>query len=169
MKLGTLPYGFDHKYIYSHIGYNLKVTDIQAAIGIEQLKKLPEFKKRRKENFKRYFEYFSKHKEYFYLPSWEKQSDPCWFGFMVVIRDNAPFDRLKLVNYLQSNMIETRSLFSGNLVRHPAYTGAKYNIYGNLKNTDLIAKSGFWIGVYPGLGTKQTDYVVKKLDEFLKA
>ncbi|MCL4382552.1 lipopolysaccharide biosynthesis protein RfbH, partial [Patescibacteria group bacterium] len=125
-KLGKLPLGYDHKYIYSQIGYNLKLTDFQAAIGLAQLKKLPKFIKIRKENFAKLYKGLSKHQKYFLLPMAEPESDPCWFGFMLIVRDKAPFSRLEIVNFLEENKIGTRSLFGGNLLRHPAYLKTKH-------------------------------------------
>lgn len=165
-QLGQLPYGFDHKYTYSHIGFNLKATDIQAAIGTEQLLKLPEFIKKRKENFKRYYDYFLKYSKYFHLPRWDNNSDPCWFGFMLVVKKNAPFTKIEIVNFLQKNMIETRSLFAGNLLKHPAYIGIRHKTVGRLTNSNTIMENGFWIGVYPGIGEEQAKYVMQKFDEF---
>lgn len=168
-KLGKLPFGYDHKYIYSHIGYNLKATDIQAAIGLAQLKKLPQFIKKRQENFNYLLEKLTKYSKYLVLPDYDKKrAQPSWFGFMIVITENSPFKRLDLVNFLQSNKIETRSLFSGNLLRHPAYLNIKHRVVGDLKNSDLIAKNGFWIGVYPGIDKKQLEYVISKFDEFFQ-
>lgn len=165
-KLGKLPYGYDHKYTYSHIGYNLKATDIQAAIGIAQLDKLKTFIKIRKENHQYLMQKLKRFEKFFIFPKKEKHTDPCWFGFMIVLRDKIPFKRLELVNFLQSNKIETRSLFAGNLVRHPAYSDVKYKVYKDLKNSDKIMKDGFWIGVYPGIDAVQLSYVVSKFEEF---
>lgn len=167
-QLGKLPYGYDHKYTYSHIGFNLKATDIQAAIGIAQLSKLPHFIKRRRENFNLLYKHLKKYEDFFVLPKWDDKVEPCWFGFMLVVRDNAPFERLKIVNFLQANKVETRSLFAGNLLKHPAYLNLKYRVVGDLKNTDKIMESGFWIGVYPGISRDMLDYVFGKFDEFLK-
>lgn len=167
-KFGKLPYGYDHKYIYSHIGYNLKATDIQASIGLAQLKKLPLFIKKRAENFNFYLKEFKKYDKYLILPTWDKQAEPCWFGFMMVVRATAPFSRLDFVNFLQANKIETRSLFSGNLLRHPAYSKVKHRVVGNMENSDLIANNGFWIGVYPGITKKHLTYVAQKFDEFFQ-
>ena len=168
-KLGKLPFGYDHKYIYTHIGYNLKATDIQAAIGLAQLKKLPQFIMKRQENFNYLLEKLTKYSKYLVLPDYDrKQALPSWFGFMIVVAQNSPFARLDLVNFLQSNKIETRSLFSGNLLRHPAYINIKHRVVGDLKNSDLIAKNGFWIGVYPGIDKAQLKYVVSKFDEFFQ-
>lgn len=166
-QLGELPYGYDHKYTYSHIGFNLKATDIQAAIGTAQLDKLPQFIKKRQENFKTLYKGLEKYRNFFVLPDWDKRADPCWFGFMLVIREGAPFSRLDIVNFLQENKIETRSLFAGNLLKHPAYLKIKHRVVGNLKNTDQIMNSGFWIGVYPGINKPMTDYVLSKFDEYL--
>lgn len=166
-QLGELPYGFDHKYTYSHIGYNLKATDIQAAIGIAQLEKLPNFIKERVKNHGFYFERLKKYEEYFILPKWDKRAEPCWFGFMMVLKDNLPFTRLKIVNFLQENKIETRSLFAGNLLKHPAYLKIKNRVVGDLKNSDLIMDRGFWIGVYPGIDRIQLKYVESRFEEFL--
>lgn len=167
-KLGTLPYGYDHKYSYSHIGYNLKATDIQAAIGIAQLEKLPSFIKKRQQNFQYLYKALKKYEKYLILPTWEKLSEPCWFGFMLVIRKNSKFGRLDLVNFLQSNKIETRSLFAGNILRHPAYVGIKKRVVGKLTNSDHIMDKGFWIGVYPGNDIRKLSFVVSKFDEFFK-
>lgn len=166
-KLGKLPYGYDHKYTYSHIGYNLKATDIQAAIGLAQLEKLPQFIKTRRKNFDFLYKKLAKHESFFILPSWDKKSDPCWFGFMIVVREKSPFSRLDIVNFLQNNKIETRSLFAGNLLRHPAYLKIKHRVIGDLKNSDVIMNNGFWIGVYPGNDFEMLRYVVSKFDEFL--
>lgn len=166
-QLGKLPYGYDHKYTYSHIGYNLKVTDIQAAIGLAQLDKLPKFIAKRRANFNYLFENLKKYEKFFILPKWEERASPCWFGFMLVVREDTPFTRLEIVNFLQSNKVETRSLFAGNLLKHPAYLKIKHRIVGDLKNSDQIADNGFWIGVFPGIDKTQLKYVVSKFSEFL--
>lgn len=166
-QLGELPYGYDHKYTYSHIGYNLKATDIQAAIGLAQLDKLPAFISKRRSNFDYLYRHFKKYGTYFVLPSWLQESEPCWFGFMLSVRESAPFSRLEIVNFLQNNKIETRSLFAGNLLRHPAYSSVDHRVVGNLINSDLIMDRGFWIGVYPGIDKIQLKYVVSKFEEFL--
>ena len=166
-KLGRLPYGYDHKYTYSHIGFNLKATDLQAAIGTAQLHKLPKFISIRRSNFKILYERLKKHDRFFVLPKWENESQPCWFGFMLCVRDNAPFSRLDIVNFLQANKIETRSLFAGNLLKHPAYLKIKHRVVGKLKNTDKIMNDGFWVGVYPGISPGMIKYVADKFDEFL--
>lgn len=166
-QLGHLPYGYDHKYTYSHIGYNLKATDIQAAIGIAQLDKLPKFIKIRQANFKYLYDHLEKYQNHFILPKWSEKSSPCWFGFMIIVKTEAPFSRLDIVNFLQGNKIETRALFAGNLLRHPAYLKIKKRIVGNLKNSDFIMGRGFWIGVYPGNDRQKLQYVISKFEEFL--
>lgn len=165
-KLGNLPYGYDHKYTYSHIGYNLKATDIQAAIGVAQLDKLPSFIKKRQQNFEFLFKALKKYARFFILPSWNKKTKPSWFGFMIVLTNDCPFTRLEIVNFLQANKIETRGLFAGNLLHHPAYLKIKHRVVGNLNNSDLIMSNGLWIGVYPGNDLKKLKYVVSKFDEF---
>lgn len=167
-QLGKLPFGYDHKYIYSHIGYNLKVTDMQAAIGVEQLKKLPVFVKKRKQNFEILYQDLRKYKKYFILPRAIKASDPSWFGFPVVVKENAPFARAEIVKYLEENRIATRMLFGVNLTKQPAYENMKYRIFGLLENTDLVMNSLFWIGVYPGISQKQIDFVLEKITRFMK-
>lgn len=168
LKLGRLPFGYDHKYVYSHIGYNLKITDIQAAIGIAQLEKLPFFIKTRIENFNFLYKKLKKYEKYFILPSWDQKAKPCWFGFMIVLKPNSPFSRLDMINFLQANKIETRGLFAGNLLRHPAYLKIKHRIVGDLKNSDYISDNGFWIGIYPGNNEEKLKYVVSKFDEFIQ-
>jgi CDP-6-deoxy-D-xylo-4-hexulose-3-dehydrase len=167
-KLGDLPKGYDHKYTYSQIGYNLKLTDFQAAIGVAQLEKLPQFIKKRKENFQSLYTFFKQYEKYFILPSWEKEADPCWFGFMVVVRDDAPFTKQELVVYLEDHKIGTRGLFAGNLLRHPAYLGRKdYRVSGTLVNSDTVMHNGFWIGVYPGITPEHLSYMKQCIQTFL--
>ena len=167
-RLGTLPFGYDHKYIYSHIGYNLKLTDMQAAIGVEQLKKLPSFIEVRKKNFKLLYDGLKKYEKYFILPEIEPEADPSWFGFMLTVRENAGFTKNDIVEYLVDNKIATRMLFAGNIVRHPSFKGIKYRIYGNLVNTDRIMNDTFWFGVYPGITNEMIDYILGEFDEFFK-
>jgi len=166
-QLGSLPFGYDHKYIYSHIGYNLKITDMQAAVGVEQLKKLPLFIKARKSNFKFLYEGLKKYEKYFILPEVETKANPSWFGFLLTVRKGAGFTRDEIVKYLENNKIATRMLFAGNIIRHPSFENIKYRIYDTLKNTDLIMNSTFWMGVYPGFTEKIINYILKKIDEFL--
>lgn len=167
-KLGDLPFGYDHKYIYSQIGYNVKLTDVQAAIGLAQLKKLPRFITQRKENYRRLLTGLGKYGKYFLFTEVEKGADPCWFGFMIVLRDGAPFTRLELVKYLEGKKIATRSLFAGNLLKHPAYLGrTDIRVAGTLTNSDKIMNDGFWIGVYPGITGEMIDYVLQTFDTFM--
>ena len=167
-KFGELPLGYDHKYVYSHIGYNLKITDMQAAIGVAQLGKLPQFIKARRKNFKFLLSIFNKYEDCFILPRAEMHSDPSWFGFPVIVKDSALFTRADIVNYLENNKIATRMLFGGNLIKQPAYRNIKYRIVGNLKNTDLVMNNLFWIGVYPGLTKSMLSYIKKTVDDFFK-
>lgn len=168
-KLGELPMGYDHKYIYSQIGYNLKLTDMQAAIGLAQLKKLPVFIKARKKNFSLLLSGLRKYSKYLLFTTAEKNSGPCWFGFTVVVRDGAPFTKLELVQFLEERKIATRSLFAGNLLRHPAYVGRKdVRIVGKLVHSDKIMRDGFWIGVYPGITEEMVSYVVHVFGKFFK-
>jgi len=166
-QFGTLPYGYDHKYVYSHIGYNLKMTDIQAAIGLEQLKKLDRFCYVRRDNFKAWIRGFKAYKEYFILPEATKGSDPAWFTFPISVRDNANFTRTELTNYLNENLIETRNLFGGNLLRQPAYQNIKHRTISELKNTDRIMNDTFFLGTYPGIGSEQIEYTMDVVKNFL--
>jgi len=166
-KYGDLPYGYDHKYVYSHIGYNLKVTDMQAAIGVAQLEKLPEFIKRRKENFNKWMTVFEKWKDFFILPKASDNSDPSWFAFPVSVKENAPFTRNEVVNYLSLNRVETRNLFGGNLIKQPAYKDIKKRVIGDLKNTDFVMNNTFFLGTYPGLTEEMINYVSDILKNFI--
>jgi CDP-6-deoxy-D-xylo-4-hexulose-3-dehydrase len=167
-KLGDLPFGYDHKYIYSHIGYNLKVLDLQAAIGIEQLKKLPTFIKERKNNFNRLFEGLKKYSKYFILPKWSSKADPSWFGLPLTVNEKAPFSRNEITGFLELKKIATRNLFAGNILRHPAYKNlnSEYRVYGSLQNTDKVLNNTFWIGVYPGLSEEMIDYIISTFEEY---
>lgn len=168
-KMGDLPFGYDHKYIYSQIGYNVKLTDMQAAIGLAQLKKLPRFIAQRKENYKKLYEGLKKYENYLLFTEVEKGAYPSWFGFMIVVRDDAPFTKLELVKYLEDKKIATRSLFAGNLLKHPAYLGRKdIRLVGTLTNSDKIMNDGFWIGVYPGITEEMLEYVLQTFDVFMK-
>ncbi|WP_321429464.1 lipopolysaccharide biosynthesis protein RfbH [uncultured Methanolobus sp.] len=167
MQLGKLPYGYDHKYIYSHIGYNLKVTDMQAAIGVEQLKKLPAFIEARKRNFELLYKGLSEHEKYFILPQAEKNSEPSWFGFMITVKEDAGFTKNEIVNYLEQNKIATRMLFAGNITLQPSFENVKYRIHGSLQQTDRIVKDTFWIGVYQGMTDEIIAYMLTIFDEFI--
>jgi CDP-4-dehydro-6-deoxyglucose reductase, E1 len=166
-QLGDLPYGYDHKYIYSHIGYNLKATDMQAAIGIAQLKKLPNFIEARKRNWQTLYEGLKPFEEFFLLPQTTLHSEPSWFGFPLTIRETAPFVRHDLIRFLNRRKIDTRLLFSGNLTHQPAYRHSTYRVVGELANTDLVTHRALWIGVYPGLTAEMLDYVIRSFREFL--
>jgi len=166
-KLGELPFGYDHKYIYSHIGYNLKITDLQAAVGVEQLKKLPNYINKRKENYQLLYNGLKKYTKYFIFPKATEGSDPSWFGFPIAVKKTAGFTRKEIIDYLEENKIATRMLFGGNLLRQPAYEKVKYRVFGSLENTDFVMKSVFWIGVYPGLDRKRIEYVIKIFRQFL--
>lgn len=167
-KLGDLPFGYDHKYIYSHAGYNLKITDLQAAIGVAQMKKLPGFIKKRKSNFATLLRFFEKHRDYFILPQTTPDSEPSWFGFPLLVKEEAPFKRSDIVNYLEENKIATRMLFGGNLTKQPAYKDIKYRVSGSLTNTDTVMDNLFWIGVYPGITKEKMDYIIKTICGFLR-
>jgi CDP-6-deoxy-D-xylo-4-hexulose-3-dehydrase len=167
-KLGSLPEGYDHKYTYSHIGYNLKMTDMQAAVGVAQLKKLPGFIEARKRNFAQLSCGLKPLEELFVLPEATAKSDPSWFGFPLFVRDGAPFTRADLVSFLEARRIATRPLFGGNLTRQPAYENVAYRIVGNLPNTDRVMNQLLWIGVYPGLTKEMLDYVVETMHKFAR-
>lgn len=167
-QFGTLPYGFDHKYIYTHIGYNLKMTDMQAAIGVAQMDKLKDFIEKRKDNFKKIYEGLKPYENYLILPQATIGSDPSWFGFVITVKENNKFSRNDLTKYLEENLIETRNVFSGNLLRHPAFINIKHRVVDNLKNTDIIMNNSFFIGVYPGLSQMKINYIIKIFNQFFK-
>ena len=164
-QLGDLPHGYDHKYIYSHLGYNLKLTDMQAAVGVAQLKKLPAFIKARRRNFCALYDGLKDLEEFFILPEATPGSEPSWFGFPVAVRPGAPFTRKDVVDFLEKNKIATRLLFGGNLVRQPAYRDVRYRVVGDLKNSDFVMNYLFWLGVYPGLTDQQLRYVLDTFHE----
>ncbi len=166
-QFGSLPPGYDHKYVYSHIGYNLKATDMQAAVGCAQLKKLPGFIKARKQNFSFLYSRMKKYEKYFVLPKATDGSQPSWFGFPLLVRTDAPFGRADIVAYLENNKIATRMLFGGNLLRQPAYKGIKCRVPFGLKNTDMVMNDLFWIGVYPGLDRRMLEYMAETFDIFM--
>jgi len=168
-QLGSLPHGYDHKYIYSHIGYNLKITDMQAAVGLAQLDRLRDFKKKRERNFKRLNQGLLNSIEFLILPEATHKSEPSWFGFPVTVKETAPFDRNKLITYLNKHRIDTRNLFAGNITKQPYMQGLDYRVVGELTNTDLIMNHTFWIGVYPGLNDEHIDYVIDTFNSFIKS
>ena len=168
-QLGGLPYGYDHKHIYSQIGYNLKLTDMQAAIGVAQLKKLPDFIAARQKNFQRLYNALQKYEEFFILPEVTPRSEPSWFGFLITVRPGAPINRFDLVQHLESRRIGTRQLFAGNILKQPAYADIKHRVVGELTNTDIITTNTFWIGVYPGLTEPMIDFMIESIDEFMRS
>lgn len=165
-KLGDLPEGYDHKYIYTHMGFNLKITDMQAACGLAQLDKLEDFIKIRKENFQYLKEKLSSCEEFLHLPEATPNSDPSWFGFLMTIKDGVDFRRNELIEYLNQNRINTRFLFAGNLIKQPYMKDQQYRVIGNLENTDFVMNNSFWVGVYPGLSKEHLDYVIEKIETF---
>jgi len=167
-KWGDLPLGYDHKYVYSHAGYNLKATDMQAAVGCAQLEKLPDFIAKRKLNFNALYRGLSRHSGFFLLPTVPRGADPSWFGLPILVRPNAPFKRADIVQYLEDHKIATRMLFGGNLLRQPAYLRIPHRVAGGLKNTDLVMNALFWIGVYPGLTGPMIEYILSVFDSFFE-
>lgn len=165
-QFGALPFGYDHKYVYSHIGYHLKVTDMQAAIGCAQLSKLDQFIAKRKENFQRITQILKPYEDHLILPRALENSDPSWFGYVITVKEEAGFTRNELTTFLEANRIETRNLFSGNLLRQPAYQNIPHRISGDLKNTDFIMNNTFFIGLYPGISGIHLDYIQDRFKAF---
>jgi len=171
-KLGDLPYGYDHKYIYSHLGFNLKATDFQAALGLSQLKKLPDFIEKRRKNFNRLYKGFEEEglDQFFILPQWLEEAEVSWFGFILTIKDDTPFKRKELLEFLEENGIGTRLLFAGNMLRQPAFVNSDFNYkaVGNLENTNKIMMDTFWIGVWPGISEKRIEFIIKETKKFIE-
>ncbi len=170
-QFGSLPEGYDHKYVYSHFGYNLKATDMQASIGLAQLDKLEEFTRKRIENYNFLLENLQPVSDYLLLPQATDNSKPSWFGFLMVVKENAPFTRNELAQYLEASRIQTRNLFSGNIIRHPAFETLEidrdYRVINELTNTDILMNSALWIGVYPGMSEHKLIYMSDKIAEFI--
>lgn len=168
-QLGNLPFGYDHKYTYSEIGYNLKITDIQAALGVAQLDKLPAFIEKRQVNFCYLYEQFKQFDKYFILPEWHESAEPSWFGFVLTVRDDAGFKRDDLLQHLNEKKIGTRLLFGGNITKQPYFVNyqIQHRIEGELKNTDIIMNNTFWLGVYPGLTKEMLSYMVLSINNFI--
>jgi CDP-6-deoxy-D-xylo-4-hexulose-3-dehydrase len=162
-QLGGLPSGYDHKFTYSHIGYNLKLTDMQAAVGVAQLEKLDGFVEARRRNFRALREGLASLEEFFILPEATNGAEPSWFGFPVAVRADAPFTRNQVTRYLEERKIATRLLFGGNLVRQPAYRESQYRVVGSLSQTDIVMNQVFWIGLYPGIQGRILDYMLDTL------
>jgi CDP-6-deoxy-D-xylo-4-hexulose-3-dehydrase len=167
-QLGELPCGYDHKYAYSHVGYNLKLTDSQAAVGLAQLDRLPGFVARRRENWQRLADGLADLEDHFVLPRATPGSEPSWFGFALTVRPEAPFGRNDLVEFLEGRRIATRLMFGGNLTRQPAYADVEYRVVGDLSASDVITERTFWVGVFPGLTDEMLDYVIESLHEFVR-
>jgi len=166
-KFAKLPKGFDHKYVYSHVGYNLKTTEMQAALGLSQLKKLPKFIKIRRQNFEYLYKHLKRYEQFFILPKRLKKAEPSWFGFLLIIKKKAPFKRKEIVSFLEAKKIATRPLFAGNLLNHPAYNNIRFRQVGMLTNTNAVMERAFWIGVYPGITKQMMKYVLGRFDEFM--
>jgi CDP-6-deoxy-D-xylo-4-hexulose-3-dehydrase len=168
-QLGELPYGYDHKYVYSHVGYNLKMTDMQAAVGVAQLDKLDGFIQARNSNFNKIYAGLKDLQEFLILPEATKNSEPSWFGFPITVKEDAPFTRFELVQHIESRRIGTRQLFGGNLLRQPAYLKSPMRVVGDLANADFITENTFWIGVYPGLTDEMINYMIEIISEFVRS
>lgn len=163
-----MPGYYDHRYFYTEIGYNLKMTDMQASVGLAQVKKLPLFLKKRQKNFRYIYDGLEQYEEFIELPRWHPQADPAWFAFPIRVRDDAPFDRYEITRFLEKSGVETRPLFAGNLLKQPAYQNINRRVIGDLENSDLIMKGTFFVGVYPGLDQIRLDYMLDTFAKFFK-
>ena len=172
-RYGELPAGYDHKYVYSHFGYNLKVTDLQAAVGCEQLKKFPAFIESRRRNWERLRRALEPAADRLMLPEPEKNSRPSWFGFLLTVRPESGLSRNRITAFLEARNVQTRLLFSGNLIKHPCFDAIRgtnaYRTAGSLENTDLVMNGSFWVGVYPGMTDDMLDYMARTVLEALEA
>lgn len=166
MQFGTLPFGYDHKYVYTHLGYNLKVTDMQAAVGVAQMKKLAGFVEKRKENFDKIKARLGKFEAYLILPEATENASPSWFGMPLTVKENSKFTKNDIVLFLENNKIMTRQLFAGNMTRQPAFADVQYRVVGELTNTDYIMNNTFFIGVYPGITDEKIDYMISVFESF---
>lgn len=167
-KFGELPLGYDHKYVYSHIGYNLKATDLQAAIGVAQLRKIDTFIKRRKENFRCLYNRLKPYEDYFIFPKSLPEADPSWFAFPLTVRENSGFTRMEVVDFLEKNKIMTRTIFSGNLIKHPAYLNVNKKVVSSLEVTDGVMNRSFFVGVYPGISAEMIEYVGDVFEDIVR-
>ena len=167
-QMGGLPFGYDHKYVYSHIGYNLKLTDLQAAVGVAQLAKLEGFIKARQKNWSLLRQGLDKYQDVILLPESAANSEPSWFGFLISVRPGAPFMRNELVQFLESRKIATRLLFSGNLTKQPSFESVPYRVVGTLDNTDAVMENTFWVGVYPGITEPMIEYMIDSFGDFME-
>jgi len=170
-KLGDLPHGYDHKFVFSEVGYNMKITDIQASLGVSQLDRVQQFIEKRRSNFSYLLQRFKEEKldDYFYLPEKYEKSEPSWYGFLITLKNNKIMTRNKLVEYLNSKRILTRLLFAGNLTKQPGYMNKKYRIVGDLKNTDIFMNDSFWLGVWPGLDRIHLEYMITAIKDFISS
>jgi Predicted pyridoxal phosphate-dependent enzyme apparently involved in regulation of cell wall biogenesis len=170
-QFGSLPFGYDHKFVYSHFGYNLKATDMQAAVGVAQLQKLKGFVRKRVKNYESFRKKLSQWDKYFIFTRPVPNSEPSWFGFLVTLKDRCPFTRNDITQFLESHNIQTRNLFGGNMLRHPCFESLKknkdYRVVGEMINTDKIMNDSFWVGVYPNIGDQQTSYIARVINEFI--
>jgi CDP-6-deoxy-D-xylo-4-hexulose-3-dehydrase len=167
-SFGSLPFGYDHKYVYTEIGYNLKMTEMQAAIGAAQMGKLSRFCETRKHNFKIYNTIFEKYQDVFILPIATENSDPAWFSYILTVKENAPFTRDEITKYLNGKLIETRNLFSGNMIRQPAFIDKQFRVAEHLNNSDRIMNNTFFMGTYPGNSREKMDYISDVVNEFMR-